>query len=197
MMKGAIQVSIGFLIVMVISALVMIFMFGWLGSIFPQLTEISEYATAQAQEQMMNKFAEGGDTVLATIPTQQTFAPGSLVRFKLGIRKTAAVDDSEYFTLCVGKMAATNCVTPGDTPSPAPTDQTGIKFQFPGVTKIEERGQISLMSGVMEIPSTVPTGTHGFRIYVCDNPGLSDPPTSDCSGLKGSYGQYDFIVEVV
>ncbi len=196
MFKGAIQVSIGFLIVMVISALVMIFMMGWLSGMFPELTEISEYATAQAEQQMMNEFAKGGDTILATIPTQQTFAPGSKVRFKLGVRKTAEVDDQQYFSMCVGKMSDVYCKTPGDSPITV-NGQTGsttdIMFQFPAVTRIAQRGDISLMSGIMEIPSDVNTGTHGFRIYAC----AVDTAGAPCQGLSTSYGQYDFIIEVV
>lgn len=194
MMKGAIQVSIGFLIVMVISALVMIFMMSWLSGMFPELTEISKYATAQAEQQMMNEFAKGGDTVLATIPTQQTFAPGSKVRFRLGVRKTAAVDDKDFFALCIGKMSATSCVPPGDAPVAAANDNSGILFQFPKITKITERGDISLMTGMMEISGTVSAGTYGYRIYACA--GVSADGTT-CSGLTNSYGQYDFIVEVV
>ncbi len=193
MLKGAIEVSIGFLIVMVISALVMIFMMGWLSGLFPQLTEISQYATAQAEQQMMNEFAKGGDTILATIPTQKTFAPGSKVRFKLGVRKTAEVDTKNFFSLCVGKMSDTYCAAPGDSPQAAANDNSGILFQFPKTTKITERNQISLMSGIMEIPSTVKTGTYGFRIYAC----AVDNANSPCSGLQNSYGQYDFIVEIV
>ena len=191
MLKGAIQVSIGFLIIMVISALVMIFMMGWLSSMFPELTEISQYATAQAEQQMMNEFAKGGDTVLATIPTQKTFAPGSKVHFKLGVRKTAEVDVEDYFHLCFGKMAATSCTKPGD--SPVAETVSKIRFQFPAVTKITERGKTSLMSGIMEIPMDVTPGIYGFRIYAC----ASTSPTGTCSGLSASYGQYDFIVEIV
>jgi hypothetical protein len=193
MMRGAIQVSIGFLIVMVISALVMIFMMGWLSSMFPELTEISEYATAQAEQQMMNEFAKGGDTILATIPTQQTFAPGSKIRFKVGVRKTASVDEKEIFTLCVGKMSGTTCTTPGDNPVSISGDTSGVKFQFPATTKIVERNQIALMSGVMEIGPDVVSGLYGFRIYVC----AEDNIGNKCGGLSESYGQYDFIIEVV
>ena len=68
-----------------------------------------------------------------------------------------------------------------------------MKFQFPATTKIVERNQISLMSGVMEIGSDVNTGTYGFRIYVC----AEDNIGNKCQGLSESYGQYDFIIEVV
>ena len=46
-MRGGLQVSVGFLIIMVVSALVLIFIMGWLGALFPQLTRIGEYATAR------------------------------------------------------------------------------------------------------------------------------------------------------
>jgi hypothetical protein len=198
MLKGAIQVSIGFLIVMVISALVMIFMMGWLSGMFPELTEISEYATAQAEQQMMNEFAKGGDTILATIPTQQTFAPGSLVRFKIGVRKTAAVDDKNIFTMCIGKLTGSTCVSAGDggTDKITVDPSIPITFEIPRNTQIKDRGDISLMPGVMEISSTTNPGLYSFRIYVCAEDASASIDALRCSGLTESYGQYGFIVEV-
>ena len=96
--------SVSFLIIMVISALVMIFIMGWMSSLFPTLTRIGDYATSQAEQQMMNKFAEGLDVVLATIPYKEKFSPGSEVWFKIGVKKNAEVDEKDYFALCVGTM---------------------------------------------------------------------------------------------
>jgi len=195
MRKGAIQVSIGFLIVMVISALVMIFMIGWLSNLFPQLTEISKYATAQAQQQMMNEFAKGGETVLATIPTQQTFAPGTLVPFKIGIRKTASVDDDHFFTVCIGKNTGTTCNSPTSSSDLIqPDSSVNIQFILPGPQKIDERGQIALSEGRMQIGTDVPAGLYGFRIYACAHQQLTTGVS--CTGLANSYGTYDFIIEV-
>lgn len=209
MMKGAIEVSIGFLIVMVISALVMIFMMGWLSSMFPQLTQISEFATAQAEQQMMNEFAKGSETVLATIPYKAKFSPGSQVHFKVGVKKTAIADDSQYFALCIGSMEGTKCVVPSEaTPISVCTTDDGsckINFKFPSYTKIETRGDIKLMSGIMELPGgnadvAVPPGVYGFRIYVCQSYDKTTPSfrldSFTCEGLQDSYGQYDFIVQV-
>jgi len=198
MMKAAISVSIGFLIIMVISALVMIFMMGCLSSLFPQLTQISKYATAQAQQQMMNEFAKGGEKVLATIPTQQTFAPGTLVPFKIGIRKTADVDNDNYFTVCVGKSTGTSCTSASASKDLVQPDQkVNIKFMLPGPQKINERGQIALSEGRMQIGSDVQPGLYGFRIYSCahevSTTGLS---SLACTGLLQSYSTYDFIIEI-
>ena len=197
MRKAAIQVSIGFLIVMVISALVMIFMMGWLSNLFPQLTQISKYATAQAQQQMMNEFAKGGESVLATIPTQQSFAPGSLVPFKIGIRKTAAVDDMKAFSVCMGNYESITCTaTPTDSGLVQPYNGKAIGFVLPPPQIINNRGEIALSDGKMQIDSTVTAGLYGFRIYVCAYPGVQT--NMQCQGLSDPhyYGKYDFIIEV-
>ena len=98
-------------------------------------------------------------------------------------------------------MTGGDCEAPGDDPIDVDGSTTSldkIKFQFTDVTKIEVRGRTSLLSGVMVIPPGVGTDkTYGFRIYACDNPGVSIPPATKCNGLQGSYGSYDFIVEVV
>jgi hypothetical protein len=192
-MKGAIQVSIGFLIIMVVSAIVLIFIMSWLGGLFPQLQQISTYATQQAEQEMMNKFAESGDKILATLPYKAKFQPGSEVHYKIGVRKTAEVDDDDYFSLCVGMMDKTTCTTPsGDSPVEVQGDSSGIQFKFATIQKITERGAIARGSAIMVIPSDTPSGIYGFKIYVCSG----DSPAGKCNGLKDSYGIFDFIVEV-
>ena len=190
-MKGAIEVSVGFMIIIVVSAIVLIFIMGWLGSLFPKLTQISEYASAQAEQQMMNKFAEGTDVILATIPYKEKFSPGSEVHFKIGIKKNADADTNNFFALCVGTMEGTTCKTPSEL-NPIAVGTSGIQFKFTPITKIMTRGQTGLLTSVMTIPTEVKPGIYGFKIYVC--PAQNERAT--CSGLASSYGQYDFIVEI-
>jgi hypothetical protein len=190
-MKGGLQVSVGFLIIMVVSALVLIFIMGWLGALFPQLTRIGEYATAQAEQQMMNEFAKGTDVILATIPYKEQFSPGSEVHFKIGVKKTEVVDEYEFFSLCVGTMESTICKTPSEL-TPIVVGQSGIEFKFTPVTKIITRGDIRLLTAIMTIPQDTPPGIYGFKVYVC--PGNTE--MQSCTGLRNSYGEFDFIVEV-
>ncbi len=195
--KGAIQVSIGFLIVMVISALVMIFMMSWIGGMFPQLTKISTFATTQAEQQMMNEFSKGDNVLLATVPYKEQFQPGSEVWFKIGVKKTGVDDADNFFSLCVGKMSGATCVTPSEeNPSAVCSgndDECKITFKFSPLTKIINRNGIETMAAVMQIPADgVDKGIYGYRIYVC----ASDKATDTCDGLQESVGQYDFLVQV-
>jgi len=200
-MRGAIQVSIGFLIVMVISALVMIFMMGWLGNMFPQLTKITEYATQQAEDQMMNEFAEGSDTILATIPSQDTFAPEQLVPFKIGVRKTGEVDDSDIFTICIGKLTGSSCKMSGEDQGNElayVSKDIDIGFYIPRTVRITERNDIRLSDARMQI-GEVKAGLYGFRLYVCPHDTDDDSTPIDdlqCTGLEDSYGTYTFIVKI-
>lgn len=190
-MRGGLQVSVGFLIIMVVSALVLIFIMGWLGQLFPQLTRIGEYATAQAEQQMMNEFAKGTDVILATIPYKERFSPGSEVHFKIGVKKTIMVDEYEFFSLCVGTMESTICKTPSQL-TPEVVGASGIEFKFTPMTKIINRGDTQLLTAIMTIPGDVQPGTYGFKIYAC--PAQTEVHT--CTGLRNSYGEFDFIVEV-
>ena len=136
---------------------------------------------------------KGLDVILATIPYKQKFSPGSEVLFKVGSKKMAAVDEMDFFAMCVGKMDKTTCTTPsGENPVAVSDDSSGIRFKFPPMTKITNRGDISLSSAIMEIPSETDAGTYGFRIYVC----AMEQASGVCNGLQDSYGSYDFIVQV-
>ena len=190
-MKGAIQVSVGFLIIMVVSALVLIFIMSWLGQLFPQLEQITTYATQQAEQEMMNKFAEGTDIILATVPYGEKFQPGSEVHFKLGVKKTTSVDEFEYFAFCVGTMETVTCTTP-DELTPVPIGDSGVSFKFAPVAKIIERDDIKRLSAIMTIPKDTDPGIYGFKVYAC----AVTQPTSKCTGLTSSYGDFDFLIEV-
>jgi len=191
--KGAIEVSVGFLIIIIVSALVLIFIMGWLGNIFPTLTKVGDYATAQAQDQMMNKFAESSstDVILATIPVREKFSPGSEVPFKIGVRKTADVDTYSYFAICIGVMESTSCKTPTEA-NPIPVGTSNIEFKFSPVIKIASRGTGPPQAATMIVPTATKPGVYGFKLYVCPVTSVS----GTCNGLQNSYGTYDFIVEV-
>ncbi|MBN1896307.1 MAG: hypothetical protein JW789_01085 [Candidatus Aenigmarchaeota archaeon] len=195
-MKGAIEVSIGFLIVMVISALVMIFIMGWLNSIFPTLTRIGDYATSNAENEMMKKFSEGSDAVASTIPTKVNFAAGSEVEFIVGIKKTNEQKNSNWFKLCV--VAGTNtdgCGAPEDANeevSAAGDEESGIKFLFAPYKQIPNTGSVGRVTVLMRIPEGV-EGFYNYRLYSCGAENLEEVV---CEELGDSFGDTDFIVRV-
>jgi hypothetical protein len=198
-MKGSIQVSVGFLIIMVVSALVLIFIMGWLGQIFPTLTRIGDYATNNAENEMMKKFAEGSDVVASTIPTRVAFQKGSEVEFIVGVKKTSAVPDTtNFFAICVASSAATSgCNSPSvNTPivSASGDFTSKIKFLLPPTERVENRGDVGRFSILMQIPSDAPQGFYSFRILACGLLGTS----GTCTGMTDPnlVGETDFIVRV-
>ncbi len=197
-MKGSIQVSIGFLITMVIAALVMIFIMGWLNQIFPTLTRIGDYATNNAENEMMKKFAEGSDVVASTIPTKVSFQKGSEIEFIVGVKKTAAIDDeTDYFAICASLSAETSTCsypTPGEPMIAAAGDDSGILFLMPPTERIENRGQVGRFSVLMQIPPSTEAGFYSYRLFACG----VDSASGVCTGLSDENlaGETDFILRV-
>jgi hypothetical protein len=198
MRKGGIEVSIGFLIVMIVAALTMIFIMGWITNMFPVLQDMGTYATESARKQMMDKFAEGTTTVLATIPTNKQFSPGLNVRFSIGVKKSSTVKEGEnFFSMCIGKTGEEGCTMGSSVPVAAPDDEDlGIKFQFSPMVRIDNRGDVKTDEAAMQITAgnTELTGLHGYTLYVCK----SENSDYECSGLadENYYGDYRFIVEI-
>ncbi len=196
MRKGAIQISIGFLIIMVISALVMIFIMGWMGQIFPSLTRIGDYATSSAENEMMKKFTEGTDIVASTIPTRVTFQKGSQVEFIVGVKKTALIDDDiDFFTICVAVSAELDdCTEPESVAVEAEGDDSGITFLMPPAERVERRGVVGRFSVLMDIPTDTDEGFYSYRIFACAKEDSDDA----CTGLQDDdlAGESDFIVRV-
>jgi hypothetical protein len=194
MRKGSIEVSIGFLIVMIIAALSMIFIMGWMGQLFPTLQDIGDYATANARTQMMNEFGKGATTVLATVPNNKDFAPGSNVKFLIGVKKQASVDESNYFNLCVATLGSTDCEAETGTPVAAAEDTSGVLFSFQPTIALVKRGDTDTVEAAMQIPAGVAPDTYGFVIYACAKTEIDDK----CTGISDAnyYGMYDFQITV-
>ncbi|MFH0956258.1 MAG: hypothetical protein V1813_00185 [Candidatus Aenigmatarchaeota archaeon] len=220
MRKGSIEVSIGFLIVMIIAALTMIFIMGWMGQLFPTLQDIGDYATSNARTQMMEEFGKGAATILATVPNNKDFAPGSNVKFLIGVKKQASVDDKDYFNFCIATLSSTDGCEPDtgtlvaayDSDDTNNVDISGIKFSFKPDIKLTNRGESDTVEAEMQIPGTVETDTYGYVIYVCAKEG---PPSASVCGETGAenevhnkpcyckgdgdpdyYGMYDFQMTV-
>jgi hypothetical protein len=195
MMKGSIEVTIGFLIVMVIAALTMIFVMGWMGQLFPTLQDIGTFATDKAKTQMMEEFGKGAATILATVPDNKEFPPGSNVKFIIGVKKQAGVDESNYFNLCVAKTGSTGCESDtGGTPVPAADDDSGVLFSFQPTIPLVKRGDTDTVTATMQIGGEVEPDTYGFVIYACAKTTVTD----ECTGIEDAeyYGMYDFQITV-
>jgi hypothetical protein len=217
-MKGAIEVSIGFLIIMVISALVLIFIMGWLGQIFPTLTRIGDYATINAENEMMKKFSEGSDAVASTIPTKVNFQAGSEVEFFVGIKKTSEQKGSNWFRLCVAAGAGTTeCAYPKTANTAVAAagddgnDASGIVFLYAPEKEITNVGEVGRVTVLMQIPSGTEDGFYNFRFFACGSETQDFPTDYDfdidsevsdgdveswCTDVDHAFGDTDFIVRV-
>jgi hypothetical protein len=202
-MKGALEVSIGFIIIMVISALVLIFALSWLGGMWKQMTQISTYMTGQAVKQMTDSLRGGDDVILTTLPYSAegvTIPKNSITSFKIGVKRTTLAESlggtswsnpnqqgSGIFSLCIGKLDSQNCNYGSQVQG-----ATDIKFTYPQNLRITERGGIQMVDGDMSLGTNAGSDSaiQGFRIYVCTS--------NSCTGLADSklFGYTDFIVHI-
>src|SRR4030042_5820230 len=147
-MKGALEVSIGFIIIMVISALVLIFALSWLGGMWKQMTQISTYMTGQAVKQMTDSLRGGDDVILTTLPYSAegvTLPKSSVTSFKIGVKRTSQAESlggtawsgtgqgSGIFSLCIGKLDTPSCNYGTTVPG-----VTGFKFTYSKNLRITE-----------------------------------------------------------
>lgn len=202
-MKGAVQVSIGFIIIMVISALVLIFALSWLGGMWNQMKQIGTYMTGQAIKQMTDSLRQGNDVILTTFPYSSegvTIPVGSTTAFKVGVKKTAGAvigsQEVDFFAICVSNLNDATCQSP--TGTQMGVDLSGIKLTFPSMLTIKQRGQIQMVDSDMTIPGTydpVASGDiRGFRVFVCS----ASTSAGRCTGLgdPNLYGYTDFIIHI-
>jgi hypothetical protein len=189
MRKGALQVSIGFIVVMVISALILIFALSWLGQMWSGMTSIGTYMTGQAQQKMMDELRGGNDVVLSTFPFSQEgelVERGKVISFMLGVKKDSEVEDYNVFTINIVGMNSDSSAVLG----------TDVIFTYRDKVSIVPVGGTDMIKVDMTISSkdTLKGKVYGFTAHVCK--GNLAKPSSCVIGHGDYYGDTDFIIHV-
>jgi hypothetical protein len=136
-----------------------------------------------------------GNNVAATIKSNEVFAPSSDVKFTIGVKRSADIEEEKkYFNLCIGSIGEEGCTTPGPKTFETLGDDSGIKFVFSPTLRIDNRGDVKTGDATMQIPSGTELGIYGYAIYACAKTSVYD----NCTGANDPdyYGMYAFNVTV-
>jgi hypothetical protein len=181
--------------VILVIVIVAMFVWSWISRPIPPIAEVGSYGDPKVMSQMMNKFAEGTYTVLATIPTNKQFSSDSSVKFIIGVKKSSMVEDGKrFFQLCIGEVGEEGCMRAGPTPLRIQGDGSGLMFAFQPVILLDKRGDTDTVGASMQIPAGTVPGIYGYAIYACAKTSADDA----CIGASDPdyYGMYEFNVTV-
>jgi hypothetical protein len=110
--KGAIELSLGFIVTVVFAVVLLSLAIMWLNNLFPQLFGITDDLTQQAQSKIQETFQQSQNN-FAIWPAKYDLAKGRELKLSAGIKNDAADSQNHQFVINVMPAAASDTVCPG------------------------------------------------------------------------------------
>jgi hypothetical protein len=179
----ALNLSIGYIVTIIFAVVVIVLGLNFIIGMFSNITQISDYITNQAQQDMINSLRDTNDVVSTTFPRSTggvEVNKNSIVSFDIGVKKTSDVEDINTFSINIEPIS-------GDIPD-------NIEFTYRDRINIMERDEIKLTRVDMTIHSNVDLSVKdvfGFVVYVCEG------TVANCDlDSPEYYGDADFILHI-
>jgi hypothetical protein len=110
--KGAIELSLGFIVAVVFSVVLLSLAIMWLNNLFPQFTSLTDDLTQQAQSKIQETFQQSQNN-FAIWPSKYDLAKGRELKMSAGIKNDAADSLNHQFVINVIPASASDTVCPG------------------------------------------------------------------------------------
>ncbi|MFH1211450.1 MAG: hypothetical protein V1659_00810 [Candidatus Woesearchaeota archaeon] len=195
--KAAIELSMNFLVVLIIAIVVFgmgIFVFQ---KVFKQAKDFHDTIDAQTEERMLKQMIGAGDLV-KVINSQEKVSKGKTKIFYLGIKND--LGSPQDFHVYVHRVDPTLSRTYTQTDSPW-GDGTTYAFEYTAgpITLQNKEGNIRML--MLTVPKNVLAGTYVFNVAVCvntpvpDNELVSVTPDADNCG-DANYYRYSRLQKI-
>lgn len=102
--RGAIQISIGFVVIIVLAVLILTLGIGWVRSLFTTITEITTQVTDIAKQNLIQNLRKGDDKVMLTIPDKIRQRRGVAGQFGVGIKNVDNEGHCFYIDVSLGSV---------------------------------------------------------------------------------------------
>ena len=110
--KGAIELSLGFIVAVVFAVVLLSLAILWLNNLFPQLFSITDDMFQQAQTKIQETF-QNSQNNFAVWPPKYDLARGRELKMAAGIENDASDSDTHRFVINVIPATASDSVCPG------------------------------------------------------------------------------------
>jgi len=172
--KGAIELSLGFIVAVVFAVVLLSLAILWLNNLFPQFMSITDDLTQQSQSKIQETFQTTQNN-FAVWPDQYSLDRGRELRMSAGIKNDAEDGQNHNFVINVAPAAASRgvCPSPGtiDTCT-APGGKLLKEFMqewiswdsSPGIIQINRVGYKKIS---LKVPSNAVSGTYIFNVVAC------------------------------
>jgi len=155
--KGAIELSLGFIITVVFAVVLLSLAIFWIRGFFTGLEPLTVDLRNQAQSEISKVF-QTTDKKLAVWPDKQKVSPNTNLIMSAGIRNNDKEGRNLYFVL---NMKATSTDTSMD------LSQINKWVLVPSDATRADASTTATSDITLRIPSDVPQGNYMFKVYAC------------------------------
>jgi hypothetical protein len=187
--KGAFQLSLSFIIVVVFAVIVLALAISWIQGIFPGITELTHKVTDVARDELLGKIAEGDKRVGIAAPKITSWARGDTGSYAIGIRNIYPdMDKMFYINVYIDEMQSL-----GDAdPSLAQRNTVRTWLTFSDKEFVPKSSSIT-SDIIIKPPATTNSDIYKFRVMVCEAQGCR---TLDDTPQNIVYGTAQFALEI-
>jgi len=181
--KAAIQMSLGFIVAIVIAVVMLSLVLGWMRGMFGGVTTLTEDLTQQAQSNLRDAFRETGSN-FAVWPSQYEIDRGKGIRMSAGIENDAADGLDHYYKINVIPAAVSDNVCAGGALTcAAPGGGTVESYMqrwvtFDSMTAPVKINTVGFKFIDIAVPSDAKTGTYMFTVIACYDGISAGTPTA-------------------
>ena len=169
-MRGAVQLSIGFIVTVVIAVVLLSLALTWLRGMFGGIGGLTEDLTQQAQAKLRESF-RGGEINFAIWPSQWEVQKGGSVKLSAGILNNAEDGEDHYYVINV---------------IPAQCPKNDCEKNKPEITFDKTKTKVAPGTEAFKyievsIPTRSDSGTYIFNVVACYDAGngIENVPNSD------------------
>jgi hypothetical protein len=198
--KGAIELSLGFIVAVVFAVVLLSLAILWLQGIIGGVTQITDDLTQQAQSKLQETF-QNTQNNFAIWPSQYSLARGKELKMSAGIKNDAEDGQNHLFVINVIPAAASrgpcasgdinSCTGPGGSSLKEFMQGWTSWDKEPGVIQINRVGYRSI---TVKVPANAVSGTYIFNVIACMDVTSYDACTPQTLNWGGSAQQLTITV---
>jgi hypothetical protein len=181
-MKGAIQMSIGFIVAIVFAVILLSLFITWMQGFFGQITVITEDLTQEASIKIKDTF-KNTDSNFAVWPNEWTMDRGTELKLLAGIKNNAPDTQSHYYMI--------NVLAPAGHPQESLMNSWVDRTPFSSPQWVDFGSDLEIP--VTITPTGVGAGTYTFDVIACEVSSTASMGDCDTRGDQNFGGSSKYI----
>ena len=170
--KGAIELSLGFIVAVVFAVVLLSLAIMWIQGMFSGITQLGDDLTQQSQTKLQETFSETNSN-FAIWPNRYELAAGRELKMSAAIKNNANDGNTHNFVINVVPATVSDAVCAGGDLASCPEIATSMAKWVSGFKMPPQSTQINSIKTFpisVTVPSNAVKGTYIFSVVACQEP---------------------------